>query len=214
MPSKSEKPVRVALYARVSTTGHGQDVNLQLDELRAIAKQRGWTVAGEFIDEGVSGSTSERPALSRLLAAVHGGKVDAVMVWKFDRFARSVQHLLSALEDFRQHGVAFISVRESIDTTTAAGRMVFTFLGAVAEFERALIIERVQAGVDHARAAGTHCGRPRREIDLRAAEALLAQGHGVRVAAAILGVPRGTLARRLAEASQGGGSKPSVSDAA
>lgn len=195
-----DKTIRVGLYARVSTANHGQDLGLQLDELRAVAQQRGWHVAGEFTDEGISGSVSERPGLDRLLAAAKAGKLDVVAVWRFDRFARSTQHLLAALEEFRSLGVAFVSVRESIDTTTATGKMVFNFLSAVAEFEAALIRERVRAGVARAQASGKHCGRPRRDLDLRAATVLLGQGHALREVASMLGLPRSTLRRRLAEA--------------
>lgn len=190
---------RVALYARVSTH-NDQDVGLQLDELRAVALQRRWTVVEEFVDEGVSGGQRSRPALDRLMGAVRDGQVEAIAVWRFDRFARSTQHLLAALEEFRTLGVDFISMREAIDTSTATGKMVFTFLAAVAEFERALIVERVKAGVARAKAQGKHCGRPRRDIDLDLARLLREQGHGIRRVANMLGVPKSTLVRQLAEA--------------
>lgn len=190
---------RVALYARISTTGHGQDVGLQLDELRRVCTMRGWIVVDEFVDQGVSGGREQRPALDRLMACARAGKCDIVAAWRFDRFARSTQHLLRALEEFRLLGVEFVSIREAIDTSTAVGKMIFTFLSAVSEFERALIRERVQAGVDRAKANGKHCGRPRRELDLRAARLLLDQGHSVRAVADMLGLPRGTVIRRLAE---------------
>jgi DNA invertase Pin-like site-specific DNA recombinase len=193
-------PKRTALYARVSTTNHGQDVGLQLDELRRVAHQRGWQVVEEYVDDGVSGSKESRPALDRLKKAVQSGTIDVVAVWRFDRFARSTQQLLAALEDFRQHGVEFVSLRESVDTTTPAGKMVFTFLAAVAEFEKALIVERVRAGVARAQESGTHCGRPRVELELRPALALIQQGHGLKAIAAMLQVPRSTLRRRLQEA--------------
>jgi len=107
------KPVRAALYARVSTSGHGQDVGLQLDELRQVAAQRGW-VATEFVDEGVSGSKDSRPALDRMMADAHAGRLDVVAVWRFDRFARDTRHLLTAMEEFRALGVSFVSLREQI----------------------------------------------------------------------------------------------------
>ena len=199
-PSGGSK--RVALYARVSTSNHGQDTGVQLDELRLVAAQRGWRVVGEFVDDGVSGGVASRPALDRMMAAAKAGKLDVVAVWRFDRFARSTQHLLSGLEDFRHLGVEFVSLRESVDTTTPAGKMVFTFLAAVAEFEKALIVERVRAGVARAQANGKHCGRPRRELDLRGARLLLQQGQSVRAVAGMLAIPRGTLMRRLNEADQ------------
>ena len=197
--STSTSP-RVALYGRVSTTGHGQDVGLQLDELRQVARQRGWLIAGEFVDEGISGGKQSRPALDKLMAAVRDHQVDVVAVWRFDRFARSTRHLLTALEEFRQVGVDFISVREAVDTSTSVGKMVFTFLAAVAEFEKALIVERVQAGVRRALAQGKHCGRPRRDVDLDLARMFLDQGHGIRRVAKMMAVPKSTLVRHLDEA--------------
>ena len=194
----STKTIRAAIYARVSTTGHGQDVGLQVDELRAIARQRGWSIVGEFVDEGVSGGQRSRPALDELMDDVRNGQVDSVMVWRFDRFARSTQHLLAALEEFRNLDVDFISVREAIDTSTITGKMVFTFLAAVAEFEKALTVERVKAGVARAKAAGKHCGRPCRDIDLDLARLLRSQGHGIRRVARMMGVPKSTLMRHLA----------------
>ena len=197
---------RAALYARVSTH-NGQDVGLQLDELRQIADQKGWSVVGEFVDEGISGGQQTRPALDEMLAVVRSGQVDVVAVWRFDRFARSTQHLLSALEEFRSLGVDFISLREAVQTSGSMGKMVFTFIAAVAEFERDLIQERVRAGVARAKAQGKHCGRPRRDIDLELARMLRAQGHGYRRVAAMLGVPKSTLVRHLAEADGGGASR-------
>jgi DNA invertase Pin-like site-specific DNA recombinase len=194
--------LRVAIYARVSTTTHGQDVGLQLDELRGLAERRGWDIVGEFIDEGVSGGQQNRPAMDELMAAVRDGQINVVAVWRFDRFARSTAHLLSALEEFRQLGVDFVSVRESVDTSTSMGRMVFTFLAAVAEFERALIQERVKAGVDRARRQGKQLGRPRRDIDLDLARMLRGQGHSYRRVAKMMGVPKSTLVRHLSEASR------------
>lgn len=193
---------RAALYARVST--NEQDPDLQLADLRRTAEQRGWTVAGEYIDQGISGAKASRPDLDRLMEAARARKIDVVAVWRFDRFARSTQHLLVALEEFRALGVDFVSVREAIDTSTPMGKMVFTLIAAVAEMEREMIRERVQAGVDRARAAGKKLGRPRRELDLRAAHILLEQGHSQRQVADMLGVPRGTLRRRLVEAQEGG----------
>ena len=193
-------PKRAALYGRVSTSGNGQDVQMQMEELRQVAKQRGWVVT-EFIDEGVSGAKTHRPALDMLMTAARSGKLDVVAVWRFDRFARSTQHLLSALDEFRLCGVEFLSLRENVETSTPVGKMVFTLIAAIAEFERALIQERVQAGVAHAQELGKHCGRPKVELDLRAAEVLLAQGHSMRSVADMLGLPRSTLARKLQESS-------------
>jgi len=200
-----DKQVRVGLYGRVSTVGHGQDVELQLDDLRAAARQRDWEVVAEFIDDGVSGTTDTRPGLDALMAAVRSARVDVVMVWRFDRFARSTRHLLDALDEFRRCGVQFVSLREQVDSTTSIGKALFTMIACIAELEHSLIQERVRAGVARARAKGVKFGRPRRELDLRAAQALLDQGHTVRQVADMLGLPRTTLRRRLADARRKGG---------
>jgi DNA invertase Pin-like site-specific DNA recombinase len=172
--------MRAAVYARVSTLNHGQDTNLQLRELREYAERRGWTIVGEYVDEGISGSKEKRPELDRLMADAHRRKFDVVAVWKFDRFARSVSHLLRALDTFRALGVEFCSLSESLDTATPAGRMVFTVLGAVAELERSLIAERVRAGLRNARAKGKRLGRPRKILDGARIAQLRAQGRSWR----------------------------------
>jgi len=193
---------RVALYARVSTL-HGQDVGLQLDELRQVAEQRGWDLVEEYVDEGVSGAKASRPGLDRLLADAQRGRFDVVLVWKLDRLGRSLQHLLGVLDDLAGWGVGFASVRDAgIDTTTPAGRLMLQILGAFAEFEREMVRERVIAGVRRAQSAGKHCGRPRVEFDLRPAIAMLDQGHGLKTTSKALGVSRATLRRRLAEAGE------------
>ena len=117
MTAKPASP-RAALYARVSTTGHGQDVGLQVDELRQAAAQRGWAIAGDYIDDGVSGSQASRPALDRMMADAQAGKFDVVAVWKLDRLARSVIHLLAMTESMREWGVGLVSLRDAhVDTT-------------------------------------------------------------------------------------------------
>ena len=208
---------RAALYARVSTTGHGQDVGLQVEELERVAEQRGWEVIGVYTDKGISGSKDTRPELDDMMAACRRGQVDLVAVWRFDRFARSTRHLLTAMEEFRGLGVDFMSLHEQVDTSTPMGKAMFTIIGAVAELERDILRERVQAGVDRAKAAGKHCGRPRMEMDLRPALALLAQGRTLKETARILGVSRNTLRRRLREQDHwpldAGGQKPAVSEA-
>ena len=154
--------VRVALYARVSTADKGQDPRVQTLELHEYCQRRGWSVAGEYVDVGFSGAKEKRPELDRLMADAHRRRFDAVLCWKFDRFARSVSHLIRALETFRSLGIDFISFSEQLDTSTPTGKMVFTVLGAVAELERSLIVERVRAGMRNARAKGTRIGRPPR----------------------------------------------------
>jgi len=166
------RPARVALYGRVSTTNHGQDVGLQTGELRQFAEARGWQVFGEYLDEGISGAKDSRPELNRLMTDAHKRRFDVVCVWRFDRFARSVSHLLRALETFKALGIDFVSFSEQMDTSTPTGKMVFTVLGAVAELERSLIVERVRAGMRNARAKGKRIGRPPRtqlSIEMRAA---------------------------------------------
>ena len=125
-----------------------------------MTPDNGWTIVGEYIDEGISGAKEKRPQLDRLMSDAHRRRFDAVVVWKFDRFARSVSHLLRALETFHALGVAFVSFSESLNTSTPAGKMVFTVLGAVAELERSLIGERVKSGIANARAKGVRLGRP------------------------------------------------------
>ncbi len=196
------RPLRAALYARTSTSDKGQDPELQLEDLRRLAEQRGWAIAREYVDEGHKGGKDSRPALDAMMADARAGKLDLVAVWRFDRFARSTKHLLTALEEFRSCGVDFVSQREAIDTSTPMGKMVFTLIAAVAELEAALIRERVQAGVDRARAAGKHCGRPPVQLDLRPALAMLDRGHGLKTTATALGVSRATLRRRLVEAGE------------
>ncbi len=176
MADANSTPLRVAIYARVSTTGNGQSPEMQTRELREYAQRRGWTIVGEFVDVGISGSKEKRPELDRLMADAHRRRFDAVIVWKFDRFARSVSHLLRALETFNVLGIAFVSLSESLDTSTPAGKMVFTVLGAVAELERSLIAERVRAGLRNARAKGKRLGRPRKIVDAARIGRLRAQG--------------------------------------
>lgn len=185
--------MKAALYARVSTN-NGQSPQMQLRELREYTKRRGWKVVGEYTDAGISGAKDRRPELDKLVADAHRRKFDAVVVWKFDRFARSVSHLLRALETFDSLGIAFVSLSEQIDTTTPAGKLVFTVLGAVAELERSLIGERVRAGLRNARAKGIRLGRPplrqlsttevrnlRRDRRHKASFAALATKYGVSV---------------------------------
>src|ERR1700751_2496125 len=151
------KQTRVAIYARVS--GNGQNPEMQIKELQAYCHSRGWKIAGEYVDR-ISGASDSRPELNRLMTDANRRRFDVVAVWKFDRFARSVSHLLRALETFRALGIGFVSLSENVDLGTPTGKMVFTVLGSVAELERSLIGERVKAGLRNAKAKGTRLGRP------------------------------------------------------
>jgi DNA invertase Pin-like site-specific DNA recombinase len=188
---------RTAIYARVSTVGNGQSPEMQLRELRECCERRGWEIAGEYVDVGISGSRDKRPQLDRMMSDAHRRRFDVVVVWKFDRFARSVSHLLRALDTFRVLGIEFVSLSESLDTATPAGRMVFTVLGAVAELERSLIAERVRAGLRNARAKGKRLGRPPVVLDATAIARLHAQGRSVREIANELGYSRSLVHKTL-----------------
>ena len=170
--------MRAAIYARVSTIGHGQSPEMQVRELQEYCDRRGWQIAGEYVDVGVSGTKEKRPELDRLMADAHRRKFDVVVVWSFDRMARSVSHLLRVLETFNSLGIAFVSLREQIDTSTPAGKMIFTVLGAVAELERSLICERVRAGLRNAKAKGKRLGRPSISVDGGKITTLREQGLG------------------------------------
>src|SRR5438094_5282233 len=152
---------RVAVYARVSTSNGHQDPEMQLLELRGYAERRSWTIAAEYVDHGISGSKDSRPALNRLMADAHRRKFDAVLVWKIDRWGRSLKHLVTSLAELDAYGIAFVSLRDSLDLGTPSGRLMFQIIGAMAEFERALIQERVRAGLRNAKLKAVRLGRPR-----------------------------------------------------
>ena len=185
--------MRVALYARVSTNNGQQSPEMQLSELREYCQRRGWEITSEYVDAGISGAKDSRPELNRLLTDAHRRHFDAVVVWKFDRFARSVSHLLRALDAFNALGIDFVSLSESMDTSTPAGKMVFTVLGAVAELERSLIVERVRAGLRHAKARGKRLGRPKKCIDILQVSSLRAAGASWRTISRDMGLSVGTV---------------------
>lgn len=189
---------RVALYARVSTDD--QEPENQLRDLRAYCAQRGWTVSAEYVDKGISGAKDRRPSLDRMMAAVRAGEHDAVLVWKFDRFSRSVAHLSKSLSEFKALDVAFVSRQEAIDTSTTMGKMIFAMLAAIAELERDVLIERTHAGLARARAQGKipgrHKGIDADERDARIRE-LLNGGASIAHTAGIVGCSRETVRRVL-----------------
>lgn len=194
--------MRAAVYARVSTSNHGQDPKVQLREIAEYCARRNWTVTSEYVDVGISGTKEKRPELDRLLVDAHRRRFDALVVWKFDRFARSVSHLLRALETFQALGIEFVSLTEGVDTSTPAGKMVFTVLGAVAELERSLICERVRAGLRNARAKGKKLGRPKAALDVARIVELRKRGRSWRKIARVLGCSARTARRALQNAGQ------------
>ncbi len=155
----------VAIYARVSTVGKGQDVDMQLCDLRTYATSRGLSIFKEYVDDGISGRKDKRPALDMLMNDARKRRFDAVLVWRFDRFARSTRHLVTALEDFRHLGIDFVSFQENIDTSSPMGKAMFTIVSAIAELEADIIRERVIAGIANARAKGVRLGRPSPDVD-------------------------------------------------
>jgi DNA invertase Pin-like site-specific DNA recombinase len=187
--------MKVALYARVST--EGQDPELQLAALRAHVAHRGWEIVEEFADRGYSGAKERRPALDQLMRAAWAGQFQAVLVWRFDRFARSVKHLVTALDTFHGLNVAFISLQEQLDTSSPIGQAMFTIIGAMAQLERDIIRERVMAGLERAKARGQKLGRPRLGVDAAAIRALQGDGLSLGAIARRLRCSRATLRRRL-----------------
>jgi len=149
---------RTALYLRISTADQKPD--LQYDGLRNYAAHAGLDVVQDYCDVAVSGRREGRPKLNALMSAARNREIDCVLVWKFDRFARSTRHLLTALEEFNHLGVRFVSVQDQVDTDSPMGRAMFTIIGAMAELESSLISERVTAGMKAAEARGKHLGRP------------------------------------------------------
>ena len=175
---------RTAVYARVSTLD--QEPENQLAELRRYVRARSWPAAVEYVDRGVSGSTDSRPALNRLVADARRRRFDVLVVWRLDRLGRSLKHLITLLDDLQVLGVAFVSLAEGIDATTPAGKLQMHILGAISEFERARIAERVKAGLAQARRRGRRLGRPATQIS--AADLQRSADLSVREAARQIGV--------------------------
>ena len=194
----------VALYLRVSTDD--QTVENQRRELMAACERRGWRVAAEYVDAGISGAKGrgDRPGFDRLHKAIVRGKFDVVAAWSVDRLGRSLQDLVAFLGELQGAGVDLYLDRQGVDTSTPAGKAMFQMLGVFAEFERSLIVERVRAGIARARTAGTKSGKafgrpkisPEREDAVRAS---LAAGNGIRKTARLNGTGNATVARIAAE---------------
>jgi DNA invertase Pin-like site-specific DNA recombinase len=187
------RKVLAAVYSRVSTVGQGQDSTMQTRELIEYCERRGWEIFDSYVDEGVSGKKDSRPQLNRLMADAHVRRFDVVVVWRFDRFSRSVSHLCRTLETFRALRIDFVSMMEQIDTTTPAGTFVFHVLAAVAQSERETTVERVRAGLRNARSRGKRLGRPRKDVDVARIKALRASGHSWRSIAAVMKLSVGTV---------------------
>ena len=185
---------RAAIYARVST--FDQTTENQIIELRRYAETRGWT-ASEYVDEGVSGSTDHRPALDKLLRDARRRRFDVLVCWRLDRLGRNLKHLILFLEELQALAVDFVSLAEGIDATTPAGRLQMHILGAIAEFERARIAERVRLGLARVRANGQTLGRPR--VELTEGQLAAVKGLDVRQATQKLGISRSTFYRRLSQ---------------
>jgi len=182
---------RIAIYARVSTTD--QNTESQLLDLRRYTRERGWNIFKEYVDEGISGTKDSRPALNELMNDAKKRRVDVVLVWRFDRFARSTKHLILALEEFRNLGIDFVSYQENIDTSSPLGSAIFTIISAVAQLERDIIAERVKAGLRRARQNGKKLGRPKASVDTEKIHWLRSKGLSLRAIAKETGVSRTTV---------------------
>lgn len=177
--------MKYAIYARVSTDQ--QSADMQINELRKYCEARGFTIHEEYIDTGISGSKKRRPALDKLMDDAQKRKFDGVVVYRFDRFARSTRHLLEALETFRNLNISFVSYNENIDTGSPLGQAMFTIVSAIAQLERDIIRERVKSGVRNAKLKGKRLGRPQ-VTDAAKVNALRSQGLSFRQIAKELGI--------------------------
>ena len=187
--------MRAAIYARVSTTD--QSTEPQVQEARRYVRARSWAEATEYVDHGVSGAKDRRPALDRLIRNARRGRVDVIVIWSLDRLGRSLRHLVVLLDEMRALNIALVSLREGLDLSTPAGRLQWQIIGAISEFERARIVERVQAGLQRAKRQGRTLGRPQRIISRF--QLARVEGLSTRAAAKVLGIPRSTLQRYLAQ---------------
>ncbi len=184
----------VALYARVSTTQ--QDPEVQLRELRTLAAARGWTTSREYVDAGISGSSTSRPELSRLLTDAHRGCFAGILVWRLDRLGRSLRHLVTVVEDLLARGIEVISATEPhMDSTTPTGRLLRNIFASVAEYEREMIRERVMAGLRKAKASGKHIGRPKAIVNRLRITQLRKENMSWREIGKKMGLPKSTVHR-------------------
>ena len=186
--------MRVALYARVSTL-IGQHPEMQLAELREYSSRRGWDVTGEYVDEGVSGAKESRPKLNRLMADAHQRRFDAILVWKLDRFGRSLKHLVNTVADLEALGVAFVSLHDNLDLGTPSGRLMFQIIGAMAQFERSLIAERIRGGMRRRKLEGFRLGRAPLSVDHQSLVRDRLSGMSLTAVAKKYGVSRASVVR-------------------
>jgi DNA invertase Pin-like site-specific DNA recombinase len=193
--------MRAALYLRVSTLD--QHPESQVQDLLQLTQQRGWEIVGRYVDHGISGTRTRRPGLDQLMADARRGKFDVVIVWACDRMARSVRHFLEVLDELNHVGVAFVSYREQIDTAGPLGRAIMVIVGAIAELERSLIVERVRAGLRRAKLEGRHIGRKPIEVDVQAIRRDHAHGMSLREIAKAHRIGKTTVARLLKEPGDG-----------
>lgn len=187
---------RIAVYMRVST--HEQNIEMQQIALSEYCTARSFQIYKEYIDSGFSGSKDSRPALNQLMDDARKRKFDTIIVYRFDRFARSSRHLIQALEEFKSLGIEFISYQENIDTSSPLGKAIFVIVGAMAELERNIIVDRVKSGLKAAKSKGKLLGRPKISLDSRLLFTLKGKGKSVRAIAKALGVSKTTIAKYLA----------------
>jgi putative DNA-invertase from lambdoid prophage Rac len=199
--------MRVALYCRVSTANGTQSTDMQRNELEQYAQHRGFQIV-DYFEDHASGAKDSRPAFNQLMADAHQRKFDAVLVWKLDRFGRSLRHLVNSIAELEALGVAFVSLRDNLDLGTPSGRLMFQIIGAMAEFERSLIQERVKAGLRSAKSKGKRLGRPSKRPDGGAIAKLREAGNTWGQIAATIGVGRSTLVRLGYKGREGAENRP------
>jgi DNA invertase Pin-like site-specific DNA recombinase len=187
---------RAAIYARVSTN-NGQNPEMQLEEVRQYCARREMTIVREYVDKGISGAKEHRPALDQLIADCRRRTVDCVVVYRYDRFARSLRQLVNALEEFRALGIDFVSLHEGVDTSTPNGRLVFGIFASIAEFERELISDRVRSGIALAKSHGKRLGRPRVVVDRLRIATLRKEGRSWAEICDALDISKGTAQRAV-----------------
>ena len=188
--------MKVALYTRVST--NDQSVEMQTSDLKRYCDQRGFELYKEYSDQGISGTKDKRPALDELVSDAKKRKFDVVLVWRFDRFARSTKHLITALEEFRHLEIDFISYQENIDTSSPLGKAMFTIVSAIAELERNILLERVRAGLKRAKENGAILGRPKRlDLDVKELQKMRKKGLSFRQIAKQVKASAGTVYKSL-----------------